>query len=321
MTFAQGTTAAVAGLDGVVHDRITCFTCKATGHYASACPSDGTTPTAPKSATSLLQYAYMLAQTKPATGIDPNWILLDSQSTISVFRNPKMLTNIRKSGRILRALTNGGHQDSNMVGDFPNLGEVWYNSNSIANTLSLAEVRKVCRVTMDSCEESAINVHRLDGSIMKFVEHASGLYVFATAKNTSESVNAYTMVSTVAEQKKMFSQREIKAADEARALYRKIGRPDEAEFQHILRSNFIRNCPVSPDDAKRALVIYGPDIATIKGKTTRSAAAARAPTFVATPLPAPILEHHRNVTLCLDFFLYKASHSFTPFPEVLVSAQ
>jgi Zinc knuckle len=298
LTFSQKTSG-VAGTDGIVHERITCYNCQATGHYATDCPSDGKIPAQP--GTSLLQYAYMLAQAKPATGINPDWILLDSQSTISVFRNPKMLTNIRKSGRVLRALTNGGYQDSNMVGDFPNLGEVWYNSNSIANILSLAEVRKVCRVTMDTLAEPSMHVHRLNGSVMKFVEHESGLYVYDSI-NTSESVNAYTMVSTVAEQKKMFSRREIKAADEARVLYRKIGRPDEAEFQHILRSNFIRNCPVTPDDAKRALVIYGPDLATIKGKTTKSAAAARAPTFIATPLPAPIMEHHRNITLCFDFF-------------------
>ena len=94
----------------------------------------------------------MLAQANDS-GIDPGWILLDSQSTISVFKNPAYLTNIRRSERTLRAITNGGHQDSNMVGDFPNLGEVWYNHNSIANILSLSDVRKVCRVTMDSDDE------------------------------------------------------------------------------------------------------------------------------------------------------------------------
>jgi hypothetical protein len=250
----------------------------------------------------------MLAQAGD-TGIDPDWILLDSQSTISVFKNASMLSNIRRSNHVLRALTNGGHQDSDMIGDFPNLGAVWYNPESIANILSLADVRKVCRVTMDSCTEPAMLVHRLDGTVMKFTEHPSGLYVFKPQNVTNTTVNEYTMLSTVAQQKKMFSRREIQGADAARDLYRKIGRPDEAEFQSILRNNLIRNCPVMPDDAKRALIIYGPDIAVIKGKMTRSGAAPRTPTFVAESIPAPILQHHQNVTLCVDFFFVQG-HPF-----------
>jgi hypothetical protein len=110
------------------------------------------------------------------------------------------------------------------------------------------------------------------------------------------------MISTVVEQKKLFSPRQIKDADQARELYRKLGRPDEVEFQNILRNNLIRNCPVTPGDAQRALVIYGPDIATIKGKTTRSEPSSHVPTFEAVQLPPPILEHHMDVTLCVDFF-------------------
>ena len=48
-----------------------------------------------------------------------------------------MLTNVRRSPHTLRAITNGRHQDSKMVGNFPNLGQVWYNPASIANILSL----------------------------------------------------------------------------------------------------------------------------------------------------------------------------------------
>jgi hypothetical protein len=141
---------------------------------------------------------------------------------------------------------------------------VWYNSKSIANILSLAEVRKVCRVTMDSSREPALHVHRLDGTVMKFIEHASGLYVYAPPVSPSRTT-AYTMLSTVAEQKKFFSRRKVQAADDAKTLYRKIGRPDEAKFQSILSQNLIRNCPITPRDAKRALLIYGPDIAVLKG--------------------------------------------------------
>ena len=214
-----------------------------------------------------------------------------------------MITHIRPSDSILRVQTNGGYQDSNMKGVFRNLGPVWYNPDSIANILSLADVRKVCRVTLDTDLEPTMCVHRKDGSIMRFREHSTGLYVFDSADNhTNEPVSAYTLVSTVANNKKMFTRREIEAADAARDLYRKIGRPSESDFLHILSTNLIRNCPVTVDDAKRATIIYGPDIASLKGKTTRSSAAPHVPTFQAIPIPAHVAAHHRELTLCMDFF-------------------
>jgi hypothetical protein len=99
----------------------------------------------------------------------------------------------------------------------------------------------------------------------------------------------------------MWTKRQIDAADEARRIYRIAGRPSEEEFEWYLRSNFIRNSPITPDDAKRALAIYGPDVATLKGKTRRGADAPHVPSFKAIPIPAPILLHHRDVTLCADF--------------------
>ena len=194
--------------------------------------------------------------------INPNWILLDSQSMISVFCNKDMLQNVRPNPHVLCAITNGGHQDSHMIGDFPNLGPVWYIKASIANILLLSEVRRVCKVTMDTYREPAMNVHRKDGSAMSFVEHPSGLFVYNGKEHSNNAVTTYskyTLVSTVAKHKKLFSQRQIAAtADEARALYCKLGRPNESKFQSTLQNNFIRNFPVTSDDAARPTTPHVP---------------------------------------------------------------
>jgi len=171
--------------------------------------------------TTLTQYGLMLAQATENSN-DLNWILLDSQSTISVFHNANMLANIHCSDHTLHALTNDVHQDSHMIRDFPNLGEVWFNKDSITNILSLAEVCKVCCVNMDTNCAPAMHVHKLDGSVMIFREHDSGFYVY-NPNITNDCFNAYSMLSTEAAQKRMFSQREVKAADTERELYQKIG--------------------------------------------------------------------------------------------------
>jgi hypothetical protein len=91
------------------------------------------------------------------------------------------------------------------------------------------------------------------------------------------------MISTVVQQKQIFSHHEIQGADHARVVYQKLGRPVEEEFQHISSVNFLWNCPVTAANAKRALVMYGPNIATLKGKTTRTDAVERVPC-----IPSPV---------------------------------
>lgn len=142
------------------------------------------------------------------TGIDPSWIPFDSQSTISVFQVADMIKIIWPSKHVLRALTNGDFQESNLVSSFPNLGEVWFNPNStIANILSLSHISKVCRVTMDTTDELCmILVHRSDGTHMNIREHACGLYVFSPTPAANDvPLPNHTFLSTVQEQNKLFT--------------------------------------------------------------------------------------------------------------------
>ena len=81
------------------------------------------------------------------------WIILDSESTIYIFKDKTSLKNVRKiKGEGLRCYTKGGPQDSNMVGDIDRYGTVWYNPESLANILSLTRVSTHKRVTMDTVQ-------------------------------------------------------------------------------------------------------------------------------------------------------------------------
>ena len=119
-----------------------------------------------------------------------------------------MLKNIRKvKGEPLTLKTNGGIHRTDMIGDIPNFGTAWFSDNSLANILSMVEVRKVCRITMDTAIEACMNVHRKDGSIMKFKEYLTGLYYYDAAQNkkpnnTNEDVSGYCFVETVDNNKK-----------------------------------------------------------------------------------------------------------------------
>ena len=61
------------------------------------------------------------------SAIKESSILIESGSNCSVFKNPDLLTDIRKSDEPLRAYTNGGHQDSNMKGHYKHFFEIGFN--------------------------------------------------------------------------------------------------------------------------------------------------------------------------------------------------
>jgi hypothetical protein len=93
--------------------------------------------------------------------IPDTWILLDSQSTVSILKNSKFLSNIRLSLNKLRVHTNGGTQFSSQMGTITNFGDVWFNEESLANILSMAAVQaspwtRLSKLPCTSTKETAL---------------------------------------------------------------------------------------------------------------------------------------------------------------------
>jgi len=116
-------------------------------------------------------------------GILTSWILLDSQSTVDVFSNKKLLTNIRDLKRTLSLYWNTSKAIITQKGDLKGYGYVWYYPQGIANILSLRNVKKKHKVTHDSSKNTGFVVHKADGNNRVFIPSKKGLY-FSDIKMT-----------------------------------------------------------------------------------------------------------------------------------------
>ena len=102
-------------------------------------------------------------QTQHGGHLPPESILLDNQSTVDVFTNRRLLKNIWRSKKDMFIHCTAGVAKTNLIGDLPGYGTVWYHPNGIANILSLSKVKEKYRVTFDSDINNQFIVHHNDG--------------------------------------------------------------------------------------------------------------------------------------------------------------
>jgi hypothetical protein len=190
---------------------------------------------------------------------------------VDVFHNADLLKNIRTGEGHMDIHCNAGVTSTNLIGDLPGYGQVWYHPNGIANILSLKRVKsRGHRVTYDSSKANEFHVHKADGTIRVFKESPRGLYYSDTSIREASTL----LVNTVDHNKFKYTKRDYSRAVLARKTQKMIGRPSTRSFISIVEKNLLPNCPVTRRDIAMAEDIFGPDLGSLKGKTVRSAAAA-----------------------------------------------
>jgi hypothetical protein len=152
-----------------------------------------------------------------------NLILLDSDSTDTVFCNPNYVTNIRDADATLELGTNGGPMTLTKSCDIPLLGTVWFNEKSISNIISLADMTKKFRVTMDLLKDKALLVH-LPDKVVCFKEMKNGLYALnPNNKQNYISNKKVQLVNTIKGNFKLFDTSTTNASKEGKKAVSGIG--------------------------------------------------------------------------------------------------
>ena len=224
-----------------------------------------------------------------------SWILLDNCSTVDVFHNGELLENIRSGMSYMDIHCNAGMTSTNLVGDLPGYGEVWYHPNGIANILSLARVKDHgYHVTYDSHNGNEFRVYNPNNDTTRtFKESNRGLYFMESNDKTGT-----VLVNTVSDNKSNFSNVDYSRAVLARQIQKTIGRPSTRTFINIIEKKLLANCPVTRRDIEIAEEIFGPDVGSLKGKTVRRGGE-RVNTHL-VDIPATVMSHYKNVTLAGD---------------------
>ena len=195
------------------------------------------------------------------------WIILDNGCTIDVFHNHRLLQNLRTSNTTMKIRCNAGVKWTNKIGTMAGYGDVWYDENGIANILSLSNVIKKYQVTYGSRNNEGFVVHKPKGRNQYFKLHKSGLFYLDTTKPHE---NSNVFLTTVDDNKTKFTKRDVKSAELAFSIEDRIGRPSLQDYINIVKNNLLPNIPISIKDILNAEKIFGPNLGSLKGKTTRS---------------------------------------------------
>ena len=168
----------------------------------------------------------------------------------------------------MRIQCNARIRVTNLVGDLPGYGPVWFDPRAIANVLSLKLVKEKYHIEYNSKKGNGFVVTKPTREKFNFIQSGLGLhYLDTTLQNTCEMTETALVVNTVRENKKNYTNNDYLRALRARELQVTMGWPSTATFVEALKSNGLMNCPVTLGDVEAAEQIFGPDIGSLKGKT------------------------------------------------------
>ena len=265
---------------------VECYVCGELGHYSRDCKDRKVVDKALLTKTAGLppaedDYDYederdvAYVMTSETVLFSRDDVLLDSQASVNVFCNQKLLRNVRRSDKdvILNGVQSGvDGVKINQEGDFEDVGKVYYSNKSTANILSYAVmVDQGNSVRYDEVNDRfelrPVNSNKVYSFCRKNVMGSEGRFYccnvnsmvrsFATTYPTTEE---HAMIETEQENITRYTKREVEGARKARHLLARMGFPPVDQAMELATRGL--NFSVTATDFRIANDIWGPDIAS-----------------------------------------------------------
>lgn len=118
---------------------------------------------------------YVFLQKSAMAGLLDDWIILDTGSTVDIFQNWSLLTNIRTVNKSMTIKCNTGCHTTNQMGTLQGYGSMWLSEHAISNILSFSNVKEKYPVSYSSINGNQFTVHKPTYQLF-FNESLCGLY-------------------------------------------------------------------------------------------------------------------------------------------------
>jgi hypothetical protein len=118
--------------------------------------------------------------------------------------------------------------------------------------------------------------------------------------NDTPAGEGVTLIQTVCGNYEGFTKREVLHAQEARQAQAMLDNPSKKDFQGMVSGNLIPNCLITCGNISNTRKIFGPDLASMRGKTVRQTPAPVVADYMAVPWQ--LVEANKAVMLAVDVF-------------------
>ncbi len=199
--------------------------------------------------------------------LSPDHLYIDMCATYASTPYAHLLENLKKQLWGLCGHTNSGSSTMDEAGTLGAVKKMWLNKGGLASVILLKILEKIWPVSYHSTKGTNIGVIHADAGDIVVWNNQKGMPYLNLKEVKAEVALCLVQdaIKTVYGEMEGFTKQEVEEAKAAHKAQGMLGHPTDREFLGMLCANMIANCNVTESAIKNAHIIFGPNLAGVRG--------------------------------------------------------